>query len=119
MAKGSGGNAVPLQMFTDQDVLDSFFRLEIVAEPEAPVRKLYLRTYELTDADARIWHAKPESEWPLLASITPNQILMRPIHVNPHAQRYLSPKNGRFTSVIYMAGRCRDLANRADSTAQF
>lgn len=26
---------------------------------------------------------------------------MRPIHVNPHAQRYLSPKNGRFTTVIY------------------
>ncbi|SMC34074.1 Shedu immune nuclease family protein [Pseudomonas sp. URIL14HWK12:I5] len=113
MAKGSGGNAIPLQMFTDQDVLDAFFRLEIVAEPEAPVRKLYLRTYELTDADARIWHAKPESEWPLLASITPNQILMRPIHVNPHAQRYLSPKNGRFTTVIYMAEVGTELPNDA------
>ncbi len=113
MAKGSGGNAAPLQTFTDQDVLDAFFRLEIVTEPEAPARKLYLRTYELTDADARIWHARPESEWPLLASITPNQILMRPIHVNPHAQRYLSPKNGRFTSVIYMAEVGTELPNDA------
>lgn len=101
MAKGSNVTAALSQTFSDQDVMEASFRLEALTEADAPVRKLYLRTYELADAQTRTWHATPENEWPLLASITPNQIIMRPIHVNPHAQRYLSPKNGRFTTVIY------------------
>lgn len=117
MAKGFGGAAALLQAFTDQDVLEAHFRLEVVTEADAPVRKLFIRTYELADADTRTWHAKPESEWPLLASITPNQILMRPIHVNPHAQRYLSPKNGRFTTVIYKDEVGTDLPNDAATAA--
>lgn len=44
----------------------------------------------------------PEEDWPLLATILPNRIIMRSIHVNSHAQRYLTPKNGRFTTVIYI-----------------
>lgn len=101
MANIFGGTAVQPQTFSDDDVMVASFRLEAVIEAGAPVRKIYLRTYELADAESRIWHATPESEWPLLASITPNGIIMRPIHVNPHAKRYLSPKNGRFTTVIY------------------
>jgi len=107
MAKGSGKAAAPLQTYSDEDVMKASFRLEIVNEPGAPSHNCYLRTYILEDAEKMVWHSTPESEWPLLASITPNQIIMRPIHVNPHAQRYLSPKNGRFTTVIY-AGEIGD-----------
>lgn len=57
---------------------------------------LYIRTYVFEDAENRIWRSTPENEWPLLASITPNQIIMQPIHVSTHALRYLSPKHGRF-----------------------
>tara|TARA_R110001606_G_scaffold380546_1_gene541119 strand:+ start:13812 stop:15245 length:1434 start_codon:yes stop_codon:yes gene_type:complete len=101
MGKGSGGAAAPPLKFSDRDVMEASFRFEEVTESGAHVRKLYLRTYVLADAEPRTWYATPESEWPLLASITPNQIIMRPIYLNPHAQRYLSPKNGRFTTVIY------------------
>ncbi|GAC1029318.1 hypothetical protein thsps21_01450 [Pseudomonas sp. No.21] len=101
MAKGSNGAAAPSQTFSDHDVMEASFRLEAVTEAGAPVRKLYIQTYELADAQTRTWHATPESEWPLLAAIAPNQIIMRPIHVNPHAKRYLSSKNGCFTTVIY------------------
>ena len=60
----------------------------------------------------------PEEDWPLLATILPNRIIMRPIHVNPHAQRYLTPKNGRFTTVIYVDDYARaELLDDAEAAA--
>lgn len=103
MAKGSRETAAPLQKFSDEDVMEASLRLEAVSESGKPACNLYIRTYVFEDAENRIWHSTPENEWPLLASITPNQIIMQPIHVNPHALRYLSPKHGRFTTVIYAA----------------
>ena len=102
MASGTGGVAVQPQLFSDADVLDPYFRLETAMEGTEPARKLFLRTYTRADAEAGTWHAMPEEDWPLLATILPNSIIMRPIHVNPHAQRYLTPKNGCFTTVIYV-----------------
>ncbi|MDH1107367.1 hypothetical protein N5C55_06520 [Pseudomonas otitidis] len=74
MAKGSGEATTPLQKFSDEDVMEASFRLEAVNESGKTACNLYLRTYVLEDAENRIWHLKPEKEWPLLASITPNQI---------------------------------------------
>ena len=34
---------------------------------------------------------------------------MYPIHANPHTKRYLKPKHGRFTTVIYEDGARSDL----------
>jgi hypothetical protein len=102
MANGTGGAVVSPQPFSDEDVLEASFRLEVATEDVEPARRLFLRTYRLANAQARTWHARPEEDWPLLATILPNKIIMQPIHVNPHAQRYLTPKNGRFTKVIYV-----------------
>lgn len=105
------------QPFTDHEVLEAHFRLEAAIEGTEPARKLFLRTYRLANAQARTWHATPEEDWPLLATILPNRIIMRPIHVNPHAQRYLAPKSGRFTTVIYVDDAGDELLDDAEATA--
>lgn len=109
--------AVP-QAFSDDDVMHASFRLEVGAEGAEPSRKLFLRTYKLANAQTRVWHAVPEEEWPLLATILSNRIIMRPIHANPHAQRYLTPKNGRFTTVIYTDDFGDELLDDAEAAAR-
>jgi hypothetical protein len=100
MEDGMGGGAVAPQTFTDSEVLEAHFRLEAATEGTRPVRNLFLRTYRLVNGKTSTWHATPEEEWPLVATILQNSIVMQPIHANPHAQRYLTPKNGRFTTII-------------------
>lgn len=117
MANGTGGAAVAPQLFSDGDVLTASFRVEATIEGTEPARKLFLRTYRLANAQARTWHAMPEEDWPLLATILPNRIIMRPIHVHPHAQRYLTPKNGRFTTVIYVDDNDDKLLDDAEAAA--
>lgn len=117
MANGMGGVAVAPQPFSDNDVQEASFRLETATEGTEPARKLFLRTYRLANAQDRIWHALPEKDWPLLATILSNRIIMRPIHINPHAQRYLNPKNGRFTTVIYVDDRSEVLPDHAEAAA--
>jgi hypothetical protein len=60
----------------------------------------------------------PDKDWPLLATILPNRIITWPIHVNPHAQRYLTPKNGRFTTVIYVDDDGDELLDDAEAVAR-
>lgn len=117
MANGTVGAAVAPQPFSDKDVLEASYRLEAATEGTEPARKLFLRTYRLANAQARTWHAMPEEDWPLLATILPNRIIMRPIHVNPHAQRYLTPKNGRFTTVNYVDDYGDELLDDAEAAA--
>lgn len=117
MENGTARAAVAPQRFSDGDVLEASFRLEAATEGTEPARKLFLRTYRLANAQARTWHAMPEEDWPLLATILPNRIIMRPIHVNPHAQRYLTPKNGHFTTVIYIDDYGDELLDDAEAVA--
>lgn len=117
MENGTGGVAVAPQPFSDEGVLKAHFRLEAATEGTEPARKLFLRTYRLADAKTRIWHAMPEEDWPLLATILPNRIISRPIHVNPHAQRYLTPKNGQFATVIYVDDHGEELLDDAEAAA--
>lgn len=117
MGNWMGGAAGAQQPFSDQDVQETSFRMEAATEGTELARKLFLRTYRLADTHARTWHAMPEEDWPLLATILPNRIIMRPIHVNPHAQRYLMPKNGRFTTVIYVDDYDDELLDDAEAAA--
>jgi hypothetical protein len=118
MESKTGGVAAAPQPFSDDDVLEPHFRLEAAIEGTEPARKLFLRTYRLANAQARIWHAMPDKDWPLLATILPNRIITWPIHVNPHAQRYLTPKNGRFTTVIYVDDDGDELLDDAEAVAR-
>lgn len=42
---------------------------------------------------------------------------MYPIHANPHTKRYLKPKHGRFTTVIYEDGARSDLPSDPQDAA--
>ncbi len=117
MASESGEAVVEPQLFSDEEVLEASFRMEAATEGSEPARKLFLRTYKLANAQSRTWKAMPEENWPLLATILPNRVIMRPIHANPHAQRYLTPKNGRFTTVIYCDDYCDELQGDAEAAA--
>lgn len=117
MANGTSGTAIAPQTFSDHDVLEASFRLEAANEGTEPARKLFLRTYRLANAQTRTWYAMPEEDWPRLATIFPNRIIMHPIYVNPHAQRYLTPKNGRFTTVIYVDDQDEKLPDDAEAAA--
>lgn len=117
MTNRTGVMEIVPQPFSDADVLNATFRLEAATEGAELVRNLFLRTYRLADAQTKTWHAMPEEDWPLLATILPNKIIMRPIHVNPHAQRYLTPKNGRFTTVIYVDDYGDELLDDAEAAA--
>lgn len=117
MANGTGGVAVQPQLFSDANVQEPYFRLVAATEGAEPARKLFLRTYTRADAEAGTWHAMPEKDWPLLATILPHCIIMRPIHVNPHAQRYLTPKNGCFTTVVYVDGDGDEPLDEAEAAA--
>ena len=114
MTKSSGK---PKKTYSDGEVLDAKFRIEHTKENGQPALDLFLQTFELVDQKARIWHSHPEGTWPLLATITPNRIIMHPIHANPHRVQYLNQKNGRFGVVIYEDDLENDLPNEADKAA--
>lgn len=114
MTKSSGE---PKQAYSDSEVLDAAFRIEHTTDNGQPALELFLQTFELVDRVARIWHAHPESAWPLLATITPTRIIMRPIHANPHRVQYLKRKNGQFGIVIYEDGHENDLPDEAEAAA--
>ena len=114
MTKSSGE---PKQAYSDSEVLDADFRIEHTTDDGQPALDLFLQTFELVDRDARIWYANPESAWPLLATITPTRIIMRPIHANPHRMQYLNQKNGKFRIVIYEDGHENDLPDEAEEAA--
>lgn len=117
MENETSGAVVASQLFSDTEVLKASFRLEAATDGTESARKLFLRTYRLANKETRTWHATSEEDWPLLATILPNKIVMRPIHVNPHAQRYLRPKNGRFTTVIFVHEYGDKLPDNADAAA--
>jgi hypothetical protein len=115
MTKSSG---VSKQAYSDSEVVNAVFRIEHTKDNGQSALDLFLQTFELVDLNQRIWHAHPEKEWPLLATITPTRIIMRPIHANPHRVRYLNQKNGRFGVVIYEDGHENGLPDEAAEAAR-
>ena len=112
-----GAIAEGQQILSGNDVMEAQFKLQEATENGEPAQKLYLKTFQPIDRDMQIWQARPESEWPLLATILANRIIMYPIHANPHTKRYLKPKHGRFTTVIYEDGARSDLPSDPQDAA--
>lgn len=90
-----------VRYLTDVDTLDG------------PGAHLYLETFVRSTTDDTKWDGAPSESWPLIASLTPSCIRLYPIHLNPHAQRYLSPQHGVFTSVVYEDNRGQKIPNDA------
>ncbi|MDO8772193.1 MAG: hypothetical protein Q7K57_26530, partial [Burkholderiaceae bacterium] len=72
------------QILSGNDVMEAQFKLQEATENNEPAQRLYLKTFQPFDRDMQLWQARPESEWPLLATILANRIIMYPIHANPH-----------------------------------
>jgi hypothetical protein len=60
-----------------------------------------METFVRSVADSTKWDSKPESEWHLVASVSPNRIRMFAVHVNPTAQRYLTARHPAYESIVY------------------
>lgn len=90
------------------------FRLELGAHDGTPSRDLYLQTFDRSETSPDSWYSRPTNEWHLLARILPRRIITYPVHINPHAQRYLSPRHGRFSTLVYQGGDDEALPNTAD-----
>lgn len=89
------------QAYNSSEILEASFRFEETTNGDDPARNLYLKTYKLVDENASVWHARPDAEWPLIATIMRNRIVMYSCHANPHAKRYMSQKNGRFGMIVF------------------
>lgn len=87
--------------YSDDDVMDPDFCLAKSTDEQSPCRNLYMQVFEKAQHDSRTWRSLPPEDWHLLASIFPDRIVMYPVYTNPHAQRYLRPKHGRFHTLVY------------------
>lgn len=93
----------PPKLLDDNEINVPDIRFEIGATVlDGPGANLYLEVFVPSDVAPGKWHSAHQNSWPLLASVTPKQIRMFPIHANPHAQRYRSPQHGSFSSVVYV-----------------
>lgn len=90
------------RLFDNHQIHDPEVRYEVgVDTPDGQGAKVYLETFVPSTEDSTKWDSMPSESWPLIASFTPRCVRLYPIHANPHAQRYLSPQHGVFSSVIY------------------
>lgn len=101
--------------FDNSEVLSPSFELSHGVDHGAPYRDLYLQTYQRGAGDPNVCVAQPREQWHRLARVYPDRILTYPVFTNPHAQRYLSPKHGRLTSVIFHREEDKPLPETADA----
>ncbi len=105
------------EQFSDSDVLEAAFAaLPRTSEDGANVWvDLFLQTYELVDERTRTWRVRPAQEWPCIATIKRDSIVMYPVHANPHTQRYLRPKHGQFTRIVYVDSAAAEVPADAEA----
>ncbi len=100
--------------YTDAEVMEPSFRLDAgVTDDGAEYRDLFMQVFELDTQEPRRWRSLPEPDWHHLARVFPREIITYPVFANPHAQRYLSSRHGRFRTVIYEKSFGRDLPESA------
>ena len=78
-------------------------------------RNLFLQTFSSAPGGGSKWVSTPPEQWPLLATILPDRIILKPIHTNPHAARYLRQKHGAFDTVVYVDSRNAELPADVDA----
>jgi hypothetical protein len=72
---------------------------------------LYLQTFEKTSENPlKLW-SRPKDEWHELARMYDDRIETFPIFTNPHAQRYLYNKNGKFSKIVYERKQLKNRRN--------
>ncbi|HBO5115154.1 Shedu immune nuclease family protein [Pseudomonas aeruginosa] len=90
------------KLHTDAEVWVPGFRLEPgIAEDGEEYRDLFMQTFSKDGSKIGAWRSAPENEWHHLARVFLDRIVTYPVFNNPHAQRYLRARHGRFSTVIY------------------
>ncbi|MEA3172275.1 MAG: hypothetical protein QOI97_5223, partial [Pseudomonas sp.] len=88
--------------YTDVEVMEPAFRIEAgVTDEGLEYRDLFMQTFVRDASDPRRWQSQPEPDWHWLARVFQKQIVTYPVFSNPHAQRYLKPRHGRFRTLTY------------------
>jgi hypothetical protein len=90
------------------------FRLSSGTYEGRPCRNLDMQTFERAPNDPTRWISGPPEQWHRLAVIEADKIVMRPVHTNPSARRYLSHRHGPILTVIYDDGGAEALPESAD-----
>ncbi len=88
--------------YTDVEVMEPAFRIEAgVTDEGLEYRDLFMQIFVRDASDPRRWHSQPEPDWHWLARVYQKQIVTYPVFFNPHGQRYLKPRHGRFRAITY------------------
>ncbi len=90
------------------------FRLASGTYEGRPCRNLDMQTFERAPNNPTQWISRPPEQWHRLAIIESDKIVMRPVHANPDAHRYLSHRHGPILTVIYDDGSAEALPESAD-----
>lgn len=106
---GQGAPAV----YDYSDVMNPSFRLEVADDSGTACRDLFVQTFARSE-DPDVWFSQPEAQWHFLARILPRKIVTYPVHTNPHAQRYLSPRHGRIRTLVYQVRHDYPLPDSSD-----
>ena len=87
---------------------------DLLANPAAAseARDLFTQCFVATPDPVK-WHSAIRPEWPKIATISRERIVLYPIHTNPHAQRYLSAQHPPFYSITYIDNSTYELPDDA------
>ncbi|MFY3093560.1 Shedu immune nuclease family protein [Achromobacter xylosoxidans] len=89
------------ESYTDGQVMEPAFQFRSGVADGQEYRDLMMQTFVEEDMQNRRWQSEPENKWHLLARVFSDRIVTYPVFTNPHAQRYLSTRHGRFATVVY------------------
>lgn len=90
-------------MYDSNEVMNPNFRLVSDKVDGVSCRDVYLQTFVFNGENGD-WDSADDSEWHHLARIFPELLITFPIHTNPHAMRYLTPRHGRIKTITYELG---------------
>lgn len=83
------------------DILSPEMLLENKSIHGAECRALYIQTFEESTKKVGKWKSLPQEDWNHIATIFSDKIEIYPVYLAPHTLRYLTPKHGRISRVIY------------------
>jgi len=106
------------EVYSSEDVLTPRYRLTRKVEAGVDCCDLFMQTFMRSADDSSVWTSPPEDAWLRVATIRPDRLLLFPVHVNPYAQRYLSPRHGRIRTLVYIDDAQTGLPDDADAALE-
>ena len=83
------------------DAITPAHRVELAEGDGAMWCHLYMQTFIRSAANEAVWKSTPAPSWPRIATIGQGCICLYPIYTNPYTKRYLTPRHGKFSSLLF------------------